>query len=172
MKMKLRSAKMKNRVIILIMFFLFISGNSLFSSGEGEKSPAMIMKATNGDVFNPAKDGKKKPLILSFFSHNCLPCMNEIPELQAMADKSFDIYLVADSATGENETAEFFKKIKKSSGRDITLPVIYDTYSDMMKRFKVKGFPVFLVIDKNGIINLRFDGYKAENMEILKKRFK
>jgi len=156
----------------MFLLILFISNSTLFPSAEGEKSPAMIMKASSGVVFNPAKDGKKKPVILSFFSHNCLPCMNEIPELQAMADTTFDVYLVADSATGENEAAEFFKKINKSSNREIVMPVVYDTYGDMMKKFKVKGYPVLIFIDKSGIIKLRFDGYKAENMEILKKHLK
>lgn len=159
----------KLRITLSFVLALFFCAD-LFSSSEGKKSPALIMKASNGAVFNPGKNGKTKPVILSFFSHNCLPCMNEIPELQAIAGSSCDIYLVADTATGDNEAADFFRRIRKSSGREITIPVVYDIYGDMMKQFKVRSYPVLLFIDRDGIIRLRFEGYKSENIEVLKKR--
>jgi len=156
--------------LFLIIYFLFIVA-SVYSLSEGEKSPAIIMKASNGDVFNPAKNGRDKYIILSFFSENCIPCIKEIPELQKLQDvsKRFIIYLVADVSTDEKKAKVFLKKIKNISNIEITLPLVYDVYSDMKQSFKVNEFPSLFLINKNGIIKQRFDGYMPDNLEKLKR---
>lgn len=161
---------LKRNIITAVLLFL-LALCPAFSAKEGQKAPSIIMKASNGDVFNPAKE-KKKVLLLSFFSHNCVPCMNEIPELQALAGDGCDIYLVAETSTGEGEAADFFAKIKNTSGIEVTLPVVYDTYGDMMKKFDVKSYPVVMLIDKKGKIRLRIDGYRPENIEQLGREIK
>lgn len=156
------------------MLLLIISGIDAFTLNEGEKSPAIIMKATNGDIFNPAKTGKSKIIILSFFSSDCLPCIKEIPELQKLQNENtcIAIYLVADVSTDEKKTKDFMEKVEKNSGIEITLPVVYDVYSDMKQLFKVNAYPALFLVDKQSIIALRFDGYRQENIEKLKESVK
>jgi thiol-disulfide isomerase/thioredoxin len=163
---------MNIKYIFLTLFFVLTSNNILLPLNTGEKSPAIMIKASNGDMFNPAKTGKDKQIILSFFSDNCTPCLKEIAELQKLQEnyKDIIIYLVADVNTDEKKAKKFLKKIESSSDVEITLPVVYDIYSDIKNAFKVKQFPTLFLIDKNGIIRLIFDGYTSANIESLKKK--
>jgi thioredoxin-related protein len=146
----------------------------LFSLNEGERAPAIIMRASNGDSFIPSKQCKAKLLIISFFSDNCLPCLKEIPELQKIQNSSYQaaIYLVSDVATDEKRAAVFLEKTGKNSGMKITIPVVYDSYGDLKDAFRVKGYPALFLVNKNGNIVLRFDGYRPENIEKLNNLLK
>jgi len=156
-----------NLMIILIM--LIAPTGALYPLNEGQKSPAIIMRASNGDSFIPSKGGKDKPLIISFFSDDCPPCLKEIPELQKiqLSSDKVAVYLVADVNTDKKKSAAFFDIAEKKSGMKITIPVVFDVYSDMKNAFGVKAYPALFLIDKNGSVVLRFDGYKTENIEKL-----
>lgn len=165
---------MKYRIPVIIAAIISLSAGAILSMNAGEKSPSIIMKASNGDVFNPAKAGKSKLLVLSFFSSDCVPCLKEIPELQKIQDESGDvaIYLVADTGTDGKKAEDFLKLAGKQSGIKINLPIVYDIYSDMKQSFGVKSFPALFLVDRSGVIAIRFDGYIPENIAKLKQRIK
>ncbi len=174
---------MKKRITAVMMFaaavliFSYVSGaeaGKVCQLNEGDRAPAIIMRASNGDSFILSKQGKVKPVLISFFSDNCLPCLKEIPELQKIKNSSdrTDVYLVADTATDEKRAAEFLEKTGKQSGMKITLPVVYDSYGDMKGAFGVKSYPVLFLVDRKGVVVLRFDGYKPENIEKLNRLLK
>ena len=153
------------KILLIIPLMTF----ALYGTAPGEKAPAILMKTSAGAVCNPGKQGREKPLILSFFSHTCQPCMMEVPELQALEGRGADIALVADAGTDERAAAVFFEKIRKTTGTKITLPVVYDRYGDIKKSFGVTSFPTLFLIRKDATIGLRFTGFKPENMDELKK---
>jgi thiol-disulfide isomerase/thioredoxin len=100
-------------------------------------------------------------IILNFTSVNCAPCRREIPELLAIAGNSKKVRLVLVYA----ETAREPEPHARSFGaRD---RAFVDPLGAVQAAYGVKRHPVTLVIDGNGRIAGRFEGYTPANMEAI-----
>jgi len=174
---------MKNKLLLIpcLIINLLIPVTSIFAEPAAEKpkpSPEfnLTLLGTKQRVSLKeliTQNNTRNVVLLSFFSTTCEPCKKEIPELHKLAEeykgKSVKIYLISVDGLQADKVQEYVNEYK------ITLPVLLDPYGMQTgKNYNVvnnniASVPKLYVITKNGYKAKLFDGYKEENLDILKK---
>ena len=94
-------------------------------------------------------------MVLNFFTHNCVPCIREHPEL---------IEFVAEQESLGVDGAEFYSVVRDSSVEEVDAffserggdwPVVYDTEFEFVNQFGVALVPETWIIDPNGVVRRR-----------------
>lgn len=150
-----------------ILFILAILGPALFAA---ETVPDLNLRTTSGSLFILSKFRGKSPVILSFIYHVCPPCEIEIPFLQKLKGKRPDVtfLLIASPKAESSDVNSFISRIARKSG-PISLDVALDKFSDAENAFAVKQYPTTIIIDRSGIVVMRFEGYSEEKSAELEK---
>jgi cytochrome c biogenesis protein CcmG/thiol:disulfide interchange protein DsbE len=95
-------------------------------------------------------------VVLNFFTHDCVPCIREHPELIEFVDQQ--------RALGA-EGAEFYSVVRDSTRDQVDAffaerggdwPVVYDDEYEFVNGFGVALVPETWIIDPNGIVRSRF----------------
>lgn len=139
---------------------------SLFTLPPVQVGEAMAdgnLKDLEGNTHHLA-DFKGKYILLDFWSENCGPCRNALPELKKITT------LYKGKATIISLTVDTDKAWKKSSeNRNITWLNLSDNLGNggIAARYKVSALPAYVLISPEGIILDRWDGY-SENSLITK----
>lgn len=116
---------------------------------------------------------KGEPVALAFFTASCQACKVEIDELHKIYNeyktKGLHIYLVLvkEGKEVENDLLDTINK------RGYTIPIIYHKYPDTIFANYIKGtkggilsFPLFYVIDKQGLISTAKQGFDTSNLPV------
>jgi cytochrome c biogenesis protein CcmG/thiol:disulfide interchange protein DsbE len=97
-------------------------------------------------------------VVLNFFTHTCVPCIREHPELvefaaqqAALGVDAAELYTVVRDSTRQ-EVERFFAE------RGGDWPVVYDPQFEFSNGFGVTRVPETWVIDPAGFVRLRFVG--------------
>jgi thiol-disulfide isomerase/thioredoxin len=107
----------------------------------GERMPAIVRADVNGVARRLS--GARKPLLISFFFAECVPCINEVPELNDIAKAHPDLDVVAVTFDPAAEARQFITM------RGLEWPVIADA-DDYIKRVGVRTFPTLALVSENG----------------------
>ena len=93
-------------------------------------------------------DKKGNIMILNFWATWCLPCKREMPSLQKLAQNYPDIKVFPINLEKPNKlrTRDFYKSIGVTS-----LDIYFDPEFDLVKKFKMRGMPTSILINKNGM---------------------
>ena len=119
------------------------SGAVLTSTGDASN---FEVSSPNHGVFNPDRlDGQ--PVLLNFWFPSCPPCRAELPDLQAAYERhGEDIQFLGVQLLGldsAEEGQEFLDEL------GITYPSGADPESQMVRDFKIVGFPTTIFIDRD-----------------------
>jgi peroxiredoxin len=113
-------------------------------------------------------DYRGRVVILDFWATWCPPCVAEIPHLNELAakygEKGLTVIGVSVDRKGKTAVEEF--KVKSPINYTVALftPEVYDTYQSYLSPEERGGIPFAFIIDREGIIQQHFVGYKP--MEI------
>jgi thiol-disulfide isomerase/thioredoxin len=120
---------------------------------------------------------KGNVILLNFFTWNCESCTIKLPSLFALKkqinNNNFNIVGVT-QYTGSYEYDKNISELREYryikdhyyKKRNLTWPVSI-TRNDWMDKYGISSFPVYILIDKEGIIR---DGYFISNFSYLKKK--
>lgn len=121
----------------------------------GQPAPEVHGTLADGTPFDLSRR-KGSWVVLNFFSHDCVPCIVEHPELikfvemqAALGTQGAEFYTVVQKSTHE-QVDEFFAE----HGGD--WPVVYDDQFEFQVEFGVAQVPETWVIDPNGFVRGRF----------------
>jgi cytochrome c biogenesis protein CcmG/thiol:disulfide interchange protein DsbE len=121
----------------------------------GQVAPASVGEMADGRPFELSRR-KGSWVVLNFFSHNCVPCIREHPELitfheqqQALGVDGAELYTIVRDSTQE-QVEDFFAE------RGGDWPVVYDTRYEFVNDFGVALVPETWIIDPNGVVRNRF----------------
>ncbi len=163
---------MKLRLLI-ISILLVLTGNIYAQQDAVSELPAVTLKAINGKTVNTAQlsnDGK--PIIISFFATWCKPCNRELSAINEVYEDWQDetgVKLIAVSI----DQAQNINKVKPLvDGNGWPYEVLLDPNSDFKRALGVQMIPFVLIVDGNGKIVYKHNGYTdgAENELIEKVR--
>ncbi|HPG39457.1 MAG TPA: TlpA disulfide reductase family protein [bacterium] len=156
--------------IIFLVIFICLANISTFYGQEqplktGDTAPGIFLRNLNGQDFflsdycgeprQPWKNLERVPVVISFFTTWCAPCMQEIPELQALEQQcngKVKFFLI-----DVKEDHALVKDYCKQKG--VSLPVLLDKYGVAAKNYGVEALPNLFVIDKKGVISFVQSGY-------------
>lgn len=136
-----------------VILFLLTTAN-VFSQEKieikvGRSLPDFILNDLTGQSYVLKDFRNKKIVYLNFFATWCVNCKKEIPALNKLyldyKDKGFIMFGI--------DVKEKTEKVAKfSKGYNIQYPVLLDTDALVAKAYCIKGFPISIIIDKEGIV--------------------
>jgi cytochrome c biogenesis protein CcmG/thiol:disulfide interchange protein DsbE len=167
-------------VLAGLLFWVLISadGNRTATAQTplmDQPAPAAVGTLEDGAPFELSRR-KGSWVVLNFFTHDCIPCIQEQPELidfvaqqRTLGSQGAEFYSVVQSST-RDEVAEYFD----TYGGD--WPVVYDDEYDFQLEFGVVQVPETWIIDPNGIVRGRVIGeveadLLSASIQALRERF-
>ena len=121
----------------------------------GNPAPAVSGVYGDGTSFELSRR-KGSWVVLNFFTHDCVPCIREHPELIAFVDQQrtlgvdgAEFYSVVRDST-RDEVDDFFAE------RGGDWPIVFDDRYEFVNGFGVALVPETWIIDPNGFVRRRF----------------
>lgn len=142
------------------LFFVLLtanpSGNETAASPLlGNPAPGVSGVTADGANFELSRR-KGSWVVLNFFTHDCIPCIREHPELvefvaqqRALGTDGAEFYSIVRDSTRE-EVADFFAE------RGGDWPVVFDDRFEFVNGFGVALVPETWIVDPNGFVRRRF----------------
>ena len=92
-------------------------------------------------------ENKGKIMILNFWATWCAPCKKEMPSLSRLADQMPEITIFAINMEKPNPSRakNFLSDLNINN-----LDIYFDPNFDLAKKFKMRGLPTSILINKNG----------------------
>ncbi|MET0911553.1 MAG: TlpA disulfide reductase family protein [Ilumatobacteraceae bacterium] len=170
--------------IVLVVFavlaglFVVLAGaepNSAESSDLpllGRPAPEATGTLDDGTPFDLSRR-KGSWVVLNFFDPECIPCVQEHPELiefdanqEQLGSDGAELYSVIVRGS-EDEVDEFFEE------RGGDWPQIYSEYDDFPVAFGVAAVPETWIIDTSGVVQLRLiSKVTAEQLDTILQQFR
>src|SRR5262245_20242179 len=107
----------------------------------GQSMPAIVR--TDLDGVARSLNGSGKPLLISFFFAECMPCVHEVPELNAIAKAHPELDVVAVTFDAAPVAKKFVATHK------LEWPVIADAM-DYLEKVGAKAFPTLAFVGADG----------------------
>jgi len=160
----------RRRVAPLVVGLIAVAMAALFvvlataDSGTTESAGSPLLGNLAPDVHGVNEDGsvfslsrrKGSWVVLNFFTHNCVPCIEEHPELIEFVDQQralgvdgAEFYSIVRDST-RDETDAFFAE------RGGDWPIVYDPDYEFVNGFGVALVPETWIIDPNGFVRRRY----------------
>src|SRR5687767_6319195 len=136
-----------------------ITGTGGTAKGVG---PQVDYEAPNFKLKDPAgkdvelKQFRGKPVLLNFWATWCVPCRDEMPELETLYREHRNKGLVVLAVSVDDERfARDIPEFLKEGDPDVgayTFPVALDLKQEVLKQYKLLGVPQSFFIDASGVI--------------------
>ena len=150
------------RFLLLFIFFKFnflIAAEPLpFNNIVLHKNPLQVSQVKFKDfhlkdIQINKNDGKIK--ILNFWATWCAPCKKEMPSLDEFQGKNEDVLVFPINVDKPNKekTNKFFKDLNIKN-----LQIYFDHELKLVNKFKLRGVPTTILINKNGYEFARIKG--------------
>ncbi len=151
----------KNISLQALAFFLLFHLISWFREysllDNNTMAPAFNLPTVSGKTFsNEMLIGK--PTVLFFWAPWCSVCKVSMPNLQSFYELNFENVNVISIALDYQSKQEVIELIAQKS---LTFPTLYGNSATSLD-YKIKGFPTYYVIDRQGQVHAKSMGYSSE----------
>jgi cytochrome c biogenesis protein CcmG, thiol:disulfide interchange protein DsbE len=146
-------------IVVFALFVVLLTADkgreeSAASPLIGNVAPDSQGVLADGSAFELSRR-KGSWVVLNFFTHNCVPCVREHPELiefteqqRALGNDGAELYTIVRDSTRE-QVDEFFTE------RGGGWPVVYDPDYEFSNQFGVTLVPETWIIDPSGVVRAR-----------------
>lgn len=121
----------------------------------GDLAPEYGAPSLAGDSLS-LSDFEGRPVVVNLWATWCAPCRQEMPELQALADRYGDALAVVgvsiDRPGAEEDVRGFLAEV------GVDFPILLDPRERFVHRFMTIGVPETFLIDADGVVRLRWTG--------------
>ncbi len=162
------------RSYILIIVFLFNSF-SLFcqSSHKHEKLPDKKIENLDGEKVNIQQFSQDSTItVLTFWATWCSPCKKELTNLANLYkywEEDYDVEIVAISIDDSRNSAKVESYV---NGQAWNFTFLLDSNQDLKRALNFQTIPFTLLIDQEGYIVYRHQGYVEGDEYVLEDKIK
>ena len=144
---------MKKTISVLIISF-FIPASVVFAL---DTMPDFTLEDIKGDQVNFQELLNKKAVIIDFWAKWCSPCKKAFPHLSDLQEKYKDLVNVVCISTDKARDADKVKSFVKS--KNFEFITLLDPNKNVTKLFNINTIPRTFIINENGEIVYRHEGY-------------
>lgn len=142
---------------IISLFTFSISRNEVFAEttkgmNVGQKAPSFKLLTVDGKKLDLESFRKDKTVLLVFGATWCPSCKHEVPFLKGYYDrfKSDGLKVLnVDIQESQKKVSSFVDK------NNISYPVVLDEKADVAILYEIRGIPLNILLDKDGVIRYR-----------------
>ena len=100
-------------------------------------------------------DLRGKPVHMVFWSVDCVYCVKELPHVQKIYNENKEDYTVLAMNITLQDGLDYAKEFIEEAGYDFTTVLIENTKEglDTLQQYEVRGIPLNVFVDKEGIIS-------------------
>lgn len=124
----------------------------------GQPAPDFALRTPNGEQIR-LSDYANQVVWLNFWATWCIPCREELPDIQRLADEFADDGLVV-LTINYQEPADVATAFWEDLGLD--LPILLDREGAVAQQYRLRGFPDSFFIDRGGILRSFKLGFLTE----------
>jgi thiol-disulfide isomerase/thioredoxin len=140
------------------------------STLEGKNAPSFNLKITDGTKATNASL-KGKVVLLDFWATWCGPCKKASPTMQSLHKENFSKGLRVIGVSVMEEEKGKTGVVKYKTDHNYSYAFAYEG-DDLAKKLKISGVPMFVLINKKGVIVDSWDGYSEAIMADITKKTK
>lgn len=146
--------------VVALIFYAFQPGTPV---GAGQTAPDVILRFTEGGEQRSLSSYHGNVVVLDFWATWCAPCRFTMPKMEEFHQRykghGVTVIGVAVDIDDYNKVVQFAKEV------GVTYPIAADTNGEAKQYYHIRSLPTLFVIDKDGVIALRLEGYDPENTE-------
>ncbi len=165
---------MKSRLIAglkrvaLSFFFLFPISIALASKPEmGKPAPPFSLVGLDSKNSVSLSDLKGKVVLVDFWASWCLPCKILMPKLSELKARLPDLEIITISVDEDRTKALTFLRSLEPD-----LKAVHDGDQKVADAYSLEGMPSCFLIDKQGHLRYRYDGYTVKDLEKVERQAK
>ena len=153
----------------LLIGLILISGSAYALNTETPAPNFSLPILANLNQSQSLNDEKGKVILVDFWAAWCGPCRKSMPLLERLynnhKDQGFTILAISldDNAKAARNFASQFQ---------ISYPLLLDTEATVADTYGVVGMPTSYLIDRDGILIWKHQGFKPKDMEKITQRVK
>ncbi len=151
-------------VVVLVVGLVIYAFQPAKPVGEGDEAPNVTLNLLDGET-KALEDYKGKVVVLDFWATWCAPCRFTMPKMVEFhrRHRNDDVVVigVAVDVTSRDEVEAFVQEM------GVDYPIAVDSGALAKAAYEIKNLPTMFVVDKQGRIVLRMEGYDPQNTERL-----
>ena len=135
------------------------SGGAPQGVNQGNQALDFTLETVDGQTVS-LSDYHGQVVLINFWATWCPPCRAEIPSLEAAYREHNGhgfVVLGVNVQDPPQVVAPFVDQM------DMTYPVLLDLNGTVMQDYRAQGLPMSLLVDRNGVIQVRHVGYLSES---------
>ena len=156
------------RRALLALFLLAMTGRASIAADEilgTSPAPAFSLKDREGHVRTLA-DFKGHVILVDFWASWCAPCKMSFPALDALHQEFHDAGLEVVAINVDEDTKDGYAFL---AGKSPSMTVLFDPKGRTPEAFKVEGMPSSFLIDRDGNIRFKHQGFTTQTKADFRK---
>ena len=153
------------------LFFIIVVALMGIATNVSAQLPAVTLKTMEGKtVRTDTLSNNGKPIIIDFFATWCKPCNRELTAISEVYDEWVEETGVKLIAVSIDEAQNINKVKPLVDNHGWTYEVLLDPNSDLKRALGIQMIPYVLIVDGNGKIVYRHNGYTdGAEQELIEK---
>ena len=159
----------KRQAVFAAAVAILLVGCRSSRSTASESVPSFSLKSLDGKVIR-LEDYRGHPVLLDFWATWCYPCRVAAPMVEEFYQRHKDEGLIAIGINMDDDPSNVYAYVKQAG---TSYPVVVGASGSVASDFQVEGLPTFVLIDPEGRLVDRWDGFSPaliRQWEILLKR--
>ena len=152
-----RNTALLGMAVMLMIVLLNACGGDT-ASGKPEKAKDFTLKNLAGEEVSLSRF-QGQPVMINFWASWCNPCRDELPLIETMYEKFQDQGFVV-VAVNSGESAGAVQAFATEQG--LTFPILLDEDMKITALYRVRGLPVSVFVDTQGMITNQHVGMLEE----------
>ena len=159
--------------LLFLLPVLFFSIAFKADSNLNKRLPNVILKKLNGGTISTKEFVKNdKPVIVSFWSITCIPCMRELIAInkeyeQLQKETGVTLYAVSIDPKSLSKRVPII-----ADKKGWKFPILKDENKNLFSKMGVSSLPYTIIIDKSGKVVYEHNSYKSGDEEEIYKVLK